>query len=150
MTVGVSALADAPDSLDGYDAVVIGDPIRIGKHSKDLAGYVARHLNELAGVPSAFFSVSLAIASPNEDEHEEVHKIAQAFLEQCGWKPDLVAFFGGRLAYTKYGFITKRMMRHIASKEGGVTDMSHDVEMTDWDAVAEFADHIAMGLRPVD
>ena len=41
--------------------------------------------------------------------------------------------------YTQYGWFKRRVMRAIVKREGGDTDMSHDYEYTDWNAVDQFA-----------
>ena len=47
--------------------------------------------------------------------------------------------FAGALVYTQYGWFKRRVMRVIARREGGDTDMTHDHEYTDWQAVEQFA-----------
>lgn len=150
---GVSATAvpldNAPSSLSGYRAAILGGSIHLGHHGRELAAYAKAHAAELRAMPSAFFSVSLSMASEHEAEHLAVQKIVNAFLDETGWHPGAVAMFGGALKYTRYGFIKRRMMRSIARKEGGPTDTSQDHDLTDWEAVDEFARDIAAHL-PAD
>jgi len=47
--------------------------------------------------------------------------------------------FAGSLAYTKYGWVKRRMVAAVANEGGLATDTSHDREYTDWKAVARFA-----------
>ena len=53
------------------------------------------------------------------------------------WTPWRVSCVAGRLAYTRYSFITRWFMRRIAGKEGASTDTSRDHELTDWTALTE-------------
>lgn len=45
---------------DGYDAVIIGASIHMGKHDKHVVEFVQKNQDTLARLHSAFFSVSLA------------------------------------------------------------------------------------------
>ena len=44
----------------GYDGVIVGASIHMGKHDKHVVDFVRRNQYTLARMPSAFFSVSLA------------------------------------------------------------------------------------------
>jgi menaquinone-dependent protoporphyrinogen IX oxidase len=50
---------------DGYDAVIVGASIHMGKHDGDVGDFVRKNLAVLERLPSAFSSVSLAaLATP--------------------------------------------------------------------------------------
>jgi len=85
--------------------------------------------------PSVFFSVSLSAASRNLAEVEAARDIARAFPTAAGWQPHDVVTIAGCLAYSRYNFLTRLLMKHIARKEGAPTDTRRDYEMTDWAAV---------------
>jgi menaquinone-dependent protoporphyrinogen oxidase len=71
---------------------------------------------------------------------------AEAYVEQCeqdtGWRPAIVALFGGALLYTQYGFIKRHVMKKIAQDKPGNlgTDTSRDYIYTEWDGVKRFAE----------
>lgn len=136
--VDLFPVASAPDSLDGYDSVVIGGPIHMSHHHRDLLAFVRRHVAQLRERPSAFYSVSLS-AGGDEQQQAGAYTVVEGFLEQADWQPDIVALFGGALVYTRYGFFKRHLMRFIVRREGGPTDTSRDYEFTDWDAVEHFA-----------
>jgi menaquinone-dependent protoporphyrinogen oxidase len=52
---------------DGYDAVIVGGSIHMGRHERNVVHYVRWNRAILGRLPSAFFSVSLA-ARDNTDE----------------------------------------------------------------------------------
>ncbi len=85
--------------------------------------------------PSAFFSVSLAAASPTPAEREEAAQLASGFPAEAGWNPQKIVSVAGRLAYTQYGFLTRFIMKRIARRRGAPTDTSRDYEFTNWDDV---------------
>jgi menaquinone-dependent protoporphyrinogen oxidase len=129
------------------DAVIVGGSIHIGRHQQVVSDFVARELVHLVVRPSAFFSVSLAAASSNASEVDAARALAAKFTQNAGWQPGRVACFAGRLAYTKYGFFKRWMMKQIAAREGAPTDTTRDHEFTDWTAVREFALGVAADTR---
>ena len=131
---------------DGYDAVIIGASIHMGKHDKRVVEFVQKNHDTLERLPSAFFSVSLAA----HGDTQEAEGYVDQFEDETGWHPDKVAVFGGALRYTHYGFVKRRMMKRIAGAKPGHlgTDMSRDYVYTEWDAVKRFAEHFADKLAP--
>ncbi len=137
-SVVIADATEEPPSPENFDAVLVGSSIHIQKYHSSIKDYVMQNVDELNKKPSAFFSVSMAIASDIEEEHKEVEKIAQRFLDQTGWKPKEINHIAGALKYTQYDYFKRLIMRMIAKKEGGSTDTSKDHEYTDWDAVRSF------------
>ena len=129
---------------DGYDAVIIGASIHMGKHDKHVVEFVHKNHDTLGRLPSAFFSVSLAA----HGEAQEAEGYVDQFEDETGWHPDQVALFGGAQLYTHYGFIKRRNMKKIAGDKPGHlgTDTSRDYVYTEWDAVKRFAEHFAARL----
>lgn len=124
--------------------VIVGASIHVGKHDKHVVDFVRRNQDALAGVASAFFSVSLAA----HGDTAEAEGYVDQFEEETGWRPDKVALFSGALLYTQYGFVKRHMMKKIASDKPGNlgTDLSRDYVYTEWDGVKRFAEDFAMRL----
>ncbi|MDH3682890.1 MAG: protoporphyrinogen oxidase [Acidimicrobiia bacterium] len=135
--------ADGAPGPDGYSAVLLGDSIHMGRHSRALSRYVSDHADQLSTVPIALFQVSLTSATDDEEHSTRAHELIQELVDETGLDPDIVGFFAGSLAYTRYGWFKRRLMRRIARSEGGDVDMTVDHEYTDWDAVDDFARHTA-------
>lgn len=131
-------LADDADAPSGYDGVILGDSIHIGRHSRALTRYAARHADELDDVPVALFQVSLTSSHDDPQHAAEAQGLVQKLLDATGLDPDIVGLFAGALAYTRYGWFKRHLMQRIAASEGGDTDASTDHEYTDWDAVDDF------------
>lgn len=131
---------------DGYDAVIVGASIHMGRHDRHVVEFVHDNLRALARLPSAFFSVSLAA----HGDTQEAHGYVEQFEEETGWRPDQTALFGGALLYTHYGFIKRHMMKQIVQGKPGHLglDTSRDYVYTEWDAVRRFAEHFAHRLGP--
>lgn len=138
-SVDIKSLADTVP--DGYDAVIIGASIHMGKHDKHVVEFVQKNRDTLELLPSAFFSVSLAAYG----DAQEAEGYVDEFEDESGWRPDKVAMFGGALLYTQYGFIKRRVMKGIAKDKPGNLglDTSRDYVYTEWDAVKRFAEHFA-------
>jgi len=128
----------------GYDGVIVGASIHMGKHDKHAVGYVRNNRTVLEQTPSALFSVSLAA----HGDTDEAEGYVEEFEQETGWRPARVALFGGALLYTQYGFVKRHMMKKIASgKPGNLgTDVSRDYVYTEWDGVKRFAEHFLEGL----
>jgi menaquinone-dependent protoporphyrinogen oxidase len=139
--VEVSAVEHAP-APDVFDVIVAGDSIRLQHHSRQLRRYLSDNAASLEQKPMALFQVSMTSATADEEHTAQARKLVDALIEDTGLAPDVVALFAGALAYTQYGWFTKRVMRWISRREGGDTDTSRDYEYTDWEAVDAFADRV--------
>src|SRR5215218_2375266 len=76
---------------DGYDAVIVGASIHMGKHEDYVLDFVRKNRDELRRLPSAFFSVSMAA----HDNVEEAEGYIEEFVRETGWRPAKVGLFGG-------------------------------------------------------
>jgi menaquinone-dependent protoporphyrinogen oxidase len=128
---------------DNVRGMVLGASLHAGHHQHAAVEFARTFRNRLNLYPSAFFSVSLSAASTNPEEVATAARLARELPGQAGWQPAMVECFAGRLAYTRYGWLTRQIMRRIARKEGGPVDTTRDHELTDWDAVARFATRMA-------
>lgn len=143
--VTVLRIEQAPTSSNGFDAVIVGSSIHVGRHNKHVLRWVKAHGDALRAVPSAFFQVSLASVSPG-DGADEARSYVDHLIEETGWHPDIVGLFGGALLYTRYGFVKRTMMKKIAGDHGLETDTHRDVDYTDYEAVAEFGRQVCASL----
>jgi len=116
-----------------YDGVMVCASVHRGRHQRSVARFVSENLHALGRLPSAFFSVSLSAAGKEPRQQDDAKRCADAFLRETGWRPNMVRLVAGALAYTRYGTVTRLMMKWIAWREGGDTDTSRDHEYTDWD-----------------
>jgi menaquinone-dependent protoporphyrinogen oxidase len=127
-------------NTEQFDAAIIGGSIHMGSYPRYLKKFVTRHREWLKQVPSALFTVCMAIRSKNEKSQAEAKSYVQKLVTQTNWQPGMTEIFAGAVKYTQYGFITRRIMKLIARKEGGSTDTSQDHEYTNWDKVTQFVE----------
>jgi menaquinone-dependent protoporphyrinogen oxidase len=137
-------LGPAP-ALSGYDGVVLGSPLYGARHLRRVVRFVRRRREALAALPTAFFSVSLSAGSQDERARGDAERCVDQFVSTAGWKPGLRACFAGSLAYLRYNWILKRVMRRISAANGGSSDMTRNHEYTDWNQVEAFTDAYIAG-----
>jgi len=139
-----SALLD----LERFQFIAVGAPIHAGGYPRSVVRFVRQHRELLERVPSAFFSVGLAIASRTSDGRAQTLEVVEKFIAQTGWRPQRIELIAGALPYSKYNLLIRFIMRRIATKEGGDTDTSRDYEYTDWPAVDRFARELVRETDP--
>lgn len=147
-SVDVVDLDDLPRdfSLDRYEVVVLGAPVRKGKHLRTLVDFARKQRASLQRRPSALFSSSLTSAEQSEEAQRTARELVDGFIADTGWRPDHIGLFAGALLYRKYNFIVRALMKAISRKAGGDTDTTRDYDYTRWDEVDAFANEIAQTL----
>jgi menaquinone-dependent protoporphyrinogen oxidase len=137
-TTDIARGAPAPA---GYGAVIVGASVHQGKHQRWVTDYVRRNRPALEYLPSAFFSVSLAIQDGTAKGRIEAEGYVETFVKETGWSPNQVGLFAGALLYTKYNFFLRWIMRRIARSKGSRDlDTRRDYVYTGIDAVERFAE----------
>ena len=137
------ATPDADDvDWSRAQATLVGASLHGHRHQRAVRSFVHDYAPELELRPSTFFSVSLAAASDSAAERDEAARIARAFADCEEWQPDETVCLAGRLAYTKYRWLTRFVMKQIARRHGRPVDTTRDYEFTNWDEVARVADRV--------
>jgi menaquinone-dependent protoporphyrinogen oxidase len=131
-----------------YAGAIMGGSLHEHRHQSSLAHFIKANIGWLNAIPTAFFSVSLAMASGDAQERAEAKALAEQFLKQTGLKAGAVCLVAGALKYTEYDYFKRALMRMIARREGGDTDTSRDHEYTNWDDVARFVDEYVAATQP--
>lgn len=131
--------------LEGFDAVLVGGPVYVGRHSPRVKEFVDAHVDSLkARRVQGFFSVSLAAANP---DGTEVAGLVSKFLDECGWKPEHVGQFAGAVRFSQYGWVKRLVMKAIVRSKGLEVEKGKDKEFTDWGKVDEFAQEIVVAVE---
>ena len=129
----------AADDLERFDAVIIGGAIEIGKFPKQLLRWVKDRADDLNAKPIFLFSVSLNAADMREKARIVDEQLLGTFLTETDVRPTMARSLIGGVPYTKYNFLVRFMMKRICEANHGPTDTTRDHELTDWNAVEEFA-----------
>lgn len=133
-------------ALEQYDAYIIAASVIGGRHQRYIERFVRRHVRRLNVAPSAFVSVCGAAAGVSPADQAEARRYVERFLRRTGWTPQVTQAFGGCLAYTQYGWVTRWVMKRIAQRRGRPTDTSRDHDLTDWQAVDRFTEQLVERL----
>lgn len=124
----------------GYDGVIVGGSVHAGEHQSSVREFVKRNRALLERLPSAFFSVSLTAADPDEEAAADTQAMIDKFIRETGWRPHRVEKIAGALVYTQYNVFIRHLMKLIVKRQGRTElDTSRDYDFTDWDAVERFA-----------
>ena len=126
------ATVDDVQSLDAYDAVILGSAIYVGRWLKSARQFVARHGGELASRSVWLFS-SGPIGDPAMPKEEAVD-IAE-MMRITGARGHRT--FAGKLARGDLGLAEKMVATALRVKDG---------DFRDWRGVAEWAATIAEAL----
>lgn len=122
-----------------YQGIIVAASVIGGRHQKYIEAFVRQHVELLNQMPTAFFSVSGSAGSPKAQYQDEAFKLAKTFVDSLGWHPAKLETIAGEIAYTRYWFGLRFVMRMIAKKQGEATDTSHDIDLTDWMEVDRMA-----------
>jgi menaquinone-dependent protoporphyrinogen oxidase len=114
-------------SLTGYNAIVIGGPMYVGK-IEGMGKFVKSHSAELARVPVAGFVVCLAAAAKDLEGMAWADKALHAALDPL--RPVAETIFAGRLDPSKLSWLQKWMTEKAKSPVG---------DFRDWTAIAAWA-----------
>jgi menaquinone-dependent protoporphyrinogen oxidase len=121
--------------LEERDAFVVVGPVYFGKQVRALDAFVRARADLLSKRPSAFLSVSGSAGSRDPRIRAEAARIALEFARQTGAHFRMIEPVGGALAYPRYNFLVRWMLKRIAEKRGEPTDTTRTHETTDWTAL---------------
>lgn len=138
--------AKSIQGISGFDQVIIGSPIYVGSHSKEIARFIKRFVQDFDSIHTGFFSVS-ASASGDDDQRAEATMCMNKFLGKCNFVPKEKVIFAGGIPFLKYNWLIRWIMKRIASRAGGITDTSRNHDLTNWARVDEFAQLFTGGDR---
>ena len=139
---------EVPDELEQFALVVVGAPIQAGGYPRSVTRFLRKNRGVLERAPSAFFSVGLGVLSRISNGKAQTRELVAQLCKRTGFAPRRVELVAGAVAYSKYGPLTRLIMRRICAKEGGDDDTSRDYEYTDWAAVDRFAQELGEMLEP--
>jgi menaquinone-dependent protoporphyrinogen oxidase len=133
------------------EAVLVAGSVHRGSHQPEVVEFVRRHRHRIQEVPSAFVSVSLTAADDKDEElAAETRRMVDEFVEDTGWTPGRTATVAGAFQFSKYRPFERLVMRLIARRHGTEIDPWEDLDLTDWNAVEQFAQQFAGRLRDHD
>jgi len=134
-----SATPEAGEVPPIYTGAVLLGSVHYDRHQAALTHFVKANLGWLNAIPTAFFSVNLAMLHPDPDSRAEAQKCIEDFLHETGLKPHTARLTAGALKHAQYDFFKRALLRYL--KPGGVkVDTTGDVEYTDWEEIGRLVD----------
>jgi menaquinone-dependent protoporphyrinogen IX oxidase len=146
------------EHVDGYDAVVVGGPMILGWH-REAVRFLKRHQKALSQVPVAYFMTALNLTAtdetgvgdipvyldprlakpprnPSKLSFKERYATVESYLAPAlkkapQIKPVSVAFFKGKLEYTKLNILQSLFVMLVIGATPG--------DFRDWDAISSWA-----------
>lgn len=128
-----------------YAAAIVCGSLHQHVYQSSLLQFVRDNRAWLAGIPTAFVSVSLTAAVMDEDSEEELLSNAEEFCNEAGWSPGVTLHVAGALRYSQYDYLKRLIMKMIARKHGADIDTSVDHEYTDWETLTAFVQDFLAG-----
>jgi len=150
VTLAQAAAPGAGPDTGRCDAVLIAASVHLGRYQRAVIDFVRQHRTAIDARPNALVSVSLSAAGHADDDVQGLSRCVARFTADTGWAPRRVVHVAGALRYTAYDLLTRWVMRTIAWRKGAPTDTRRDHELTDWDALARFADAFAQAADARD
>jgi menaquinone-dependent protoporphyrinogen oxidase len=108
------------DDLDGYEAVVVGSAIRIGRWLPEAIRFVEANARTLAAMPVAYFQLSGFL----QDDTPEKRQEAAAYLApvRALVEPVSEGLFAGKIDYSTLSFFDRTIAKLVGSAEGDWRD----------------------------
>jgi menaquinone-dependent protoporphyrinogen oxidase len=130
--IGVKSIT----TVAGYDAVVLGGPLYMGKVVGEVSKFVAKHETALRRIPVAAFAVGMAPVSKDAGQAEQAIRSLRSSITPLTAVADTV--FAGRLEPAQLNVIIRKFMElaHIPSGDH-----------RDWNAITDWAQEIASLLK---
>lgn len=154
-------VSDVRTPLDwpAYAGCILAASVHQGGHEREMVRFVASHAAELSRIRTGFLSVGMheaTVENPSsprarrQEARREVELQIEEFFNQTGFRADRVQPVAGALAYRRYGWAMRQVLRLIARRMGLSTDTSHDREYTNWQEIERFATdfHSRLGDAP--
>jgi len=141
----------APPDWTRYSAAWVAASVHVGHHEREMIDFVRRHRGELTRLDAVFVSVTLSEAGAEDERAAADHRarsaadarrMIDAFVAETGWQPAHSLSVAGALAYTRYNFLVRFVMKRIARAQGGPTDTSRDHDLTNWPRLDRFVDDV--------
>jgi menaquinone-dependent protoporphyrinogen oxidase len=135
LEVDVKPTADV-ENLDGYQAIVLGTPVKGDKLMPDAVAFAERFRDELNKLPTALFGLSMMMSDPSEENRKSVLSILNQLRFEM--RPIGMAAFGGVRDEKEMPFVLKLTAKRSRIPTG---------DFRDWDAMKEWAEHIATLIK---
>jgi len=131
----------APQTLDGFDKVVLAAPVHERRHPQSFEVFVSTSKVALAPLQTLLISVSLKAAFP------ECRPEAQEYLTEMkmrtGFTPDMEMLVAGAVRPGSYGYFKTQVVRNVLLADQEIELVDGEREFTDWAELGAGLDALA-------
>lgn len=132
---------------EDYGAVVVASPVHFGRHLRCIERFARRHAPGLAATHGVLISVCGAAMGSTPEDRAEADGYLEDFADRTGWRADRQVSLAGAVPYTRYGLLTRWIMKRISRRRGLSTDTSRDHDYTDWSSVDGLSEELVERVR---
>lgn len=129
---------------EGYDLVIVGSGIKVGKWTTEALNYLKDNEESLSLRPHAIFVSSGFASEANRREQSRVDYIDAVLEKHPKLNPVSTGLFGGLYNWKRYNFVIKRLVISLLKSMGHTTvDTSKPLDFRDWDMINAWAIELA-------
>ncbi len=150
----VNLKEEVVEDLKGYDMVVVGSGIPMGKWASEAEDFLERFSSELGQKKLAIFASTMKTMSEREGKIDQVENIRRIALtskvEQYNLHPVALGLFGGVIDFNKMGFFARTGMRLAKSsfvKDGFKEEPTGVYDLRDWNEIRQWAKELASTMH---
>jgi menaquinone-dependent protoporphyrinogen oxidase len=118
----VNIMKEKAPSLEGYDTVILGGSVYVGKVQKELTGYISKNLSELTKK-----RIGLFICGALKENEKLAEEFNNAFPEELYDKALAKEVFGYEFNFEKMSFIDKMATEKIIGIKSSVSEFKEDI-----------------------
>jgi menaquinone-dependent protoporphyrinogen oxidase len=129
-------------SVKGFDLVVLGSSVFIGKWTKPAQQYIERNAADLAATKVALFVSCSDVLFPEKAEAAKKMYLEDMAASIPGCRPVAMGLFGGVIDFARYSALTRVLLAGVGTKKTLETrgvDTSAPYDYRDWEQIRTWA-----------
>ncbi len=142
--IEVSSIDDV-DSIENFDAVIVGSSVRADKPMANVRDFFARYSRQLQQKQLAIFAVCLAANCREGRDKVKKEYISQITAKHPELHPISTEAFGGKIDFDKLNPVMQQLMKRVLEKTGIKTEGS--VDTRDWNRIESWASDLREQLK---
>ncbi len=143
------ASASEVQSVESYDAVVVGSAIHGNMWLQSCSQFLERHAEALKTKRTIMFITCIRVMEPGGREHALEEYVYHPMLEKVGIALDTLGIFAGKIEIGAISWDERWLLASNYDGSAGSKLINHDYR--DWAAIGAWAHQVAatLGLQPL-
>lgn len=133
------------DSVDEYDAFVLGSPVHAAMWLQGMLVFIDRFKDQLAEKPVYFYLTCIRVLEEGSEDHIKNNYVHPEILKKMGVDAEDVAVFAGKLRMDAVSWDERWLL--ALRYDGNAIPGSFNHDYRDWKAIAGWVSEIADDLR---